>query len=170
MLLSHFLYNKRRPNLDTKEIFFVFLSVTCKIWCSQTWHLHSLKIHSSTFYIWVPAVEQPRNSFLLYQPYCAVRNPLSLLRSALEGSTAAGRTAGHKPGQRVDSWTNLEVKKPLLTMAAELDVSQVIGDPRIPIHDGKRVQKQWDKQMEIKRGKKKKKITILVLKDVWEGR
>lgn len=75
--------------------------MTCKIWCTQTWHLYSLKIHSSTSYIWVPAVEQPRNSFLLYQPYCAVKNPLSLLRSALEGSTAAGRTAGHKPGQ---SW------------------------------------------------------------------
>lgn len=56
---------------------------------------------------------------------------------------------------RVDSWTNLEVRKPLLTMAAELDVSQVIGDPRIPIHNGKRVQKQWEKQMEIRRGGKK---------------
>lgn len=43
---------------------------------------------------------------------------------------------------RVDSWANLEVENPLLTLAAELDVSQVIGDPRIPVHNGKRVQKQ----------------------------
>lgn len=167
MLLSHFLNNKRRPNLDTKEIFLFFLSVTCKIWCTQTWHLYSLKIHSSTSYIWVPAVEQPRNSFLLYQPYCAVKNPLSLLRSALEGSTAAGRTAGHKPGQ---SW--------------QLD--KFGGEKASPYH-GCRTWREssnwrstdsdtwWQESPETVRqtnGNKEggKKIPILVLKDLWGSR
>lgn len=56
-------------------------------------------------------------------------------------------------------------------MAVEPDVSQVIGDPRIPVHNGKRGQKRWEEQM----GRRKTardaapKVTIPALKETGEA-
>lgn len=55
-------------------------------------------------------------------------------------------------------------------MAVELDVSQVIGDPRIPVHNGKRGQKRWEEQMERKRKTAQDpKVTGPALKETGEA-
>lgn len=76
------------------------------------------------------------------------------------------QTAGYRAEQNGQQGRNAP-----RTLAVELDVSQVIGHPGIPVHNGKRGQKRWEEQMERRKSARDAapKVTIAALKETREA-